>query len=83
MTDIKRKSLRIPASTMKLAEEAAAADGVSVNAFMAAAIAEKAAALKADDYFRQRAEGLTRQDALDLLAKTGRPGRVRPGDEVD
>ena len=48
--------LKLPTSVKKAAAELAATDGVSLNQFIAAAVAEKVGSLRAaDDFLRERA----------------------------
>ncbi len=48
--------LKLPTSVKKAAAELAATDGVSLNQFIAAAVAEKVGCLRAaDDFLRERA----------------------------
>jgi hypothetical protein len=48
-------SLRLPESLHKTARELAAQEGVSINQLVTTALAEKIAALMAEDYLRVRA----------------------------
>jgi hypothetical protein len=49
-------SLRLPESLHERIRVLAQSDGVSINQFIATAVAEKAAALMTDSYLRERAE---------------------------
>ena len=50
--------LKLPTSVKKAAAELAATDGVSLNQFIAAAVAEKVGSLRAaDDFLRARRNG--------------------------
>ncbi len=49
-------SIRLPDSLHQLAKSLAADDHVSMNQFIASAVAEKVAALATETYLRQRAE---------------------------
>ena len=49
-------SVRLPDSLHKLAKEVAGQDHVSINQFIASAVAEKVAALATETYLRERAE---------------------------
>jgi hypothetical protein len=53
-------ALRLPASLKATAEEVAKADNTTLNQFIAAAVAEKLAALKTADYFATCAPTPTR-----------------------
>ncbi len=72
--------LRLPVSIKTEAEKLAAAEGTSLNQFVATAVAEKVAALRTASYFAER--GRADWEAFDRLI--GRPDgeRPRPGDEM-
>jgi hypothetical protein len=72
--------LRLPLSIKAEAEKLAAADGTSLNQFVAMAVAEKIAALRTASYFAER-RGRVDWGAFDRLM--ARPGSEppRPGDE--
>ena len=74
-------ALRLPPSVMRLAKETAEREGVSLNQFIASAVAEKLSALRAVDFFRERARGADRAAFTALLDRTGR-FPPREGDEV-
>ena len=73
--------LRLPLSIKAEAEKLAAADGTSLNQFVATAVAEKVATLRTATYFAER-RGKTDWDAFDRLMtrQTGQPPRT--GDEM-
>lgn len=75
-------ALRLPPSVMRLAKETAEREGVSLNQFIASAVAEKLSALRAVDFFRERARGADRAAFEALLDRTGR-FPPREGDEID
>jgi hypothetical protein len=75
-------ALRLPASVMRLAKETAAREGVSLNQFIATAVAEKLSAIRAADFFIERAKRADRAAFAALLDRTGR-FPPREGDEVD
>jgi hypothetical protein len=75
--------LRLPVSIKAEAEKLAAADGTSLNQFVATAVAEKVATLRTASYFAER-RGRADWAAFDrLMARAGseppRPGDERPG----
>ena len=72
--------LRLPASIKRAAEELARRDGVSLNQFVATAVAEKVSALSTADYFARRA---ARADRAKFDAIMARAGTLPPreGDE--
>lgn len=60
--------LRLPASVKKAAAELAASDGVSLNQFITAAVAEKVGCLRtARDFLRERAGTTKPKDMLKYL----------------
>jgi len=73
--------LRLPASIKNEAERLAAAEGTSLNQFVATAVAEKVAALRTASYFAER-RGRADWEAFDRLMS--RPGGKPPraGDEM-
>ncbi len=87
-------ALRLPASLMSDVRLAAERDGVSINAFLVQAAAEKIAMLRARgmlddadaqtqaDYLDARAARSGPDRFAELLSKAGTETAVRPGDEV-
>ncbi len=62
--------LKLPTSVKKAAAELAATDGVSLNQFIAAAVAEKVGSLRAaDDFLRERAGSAKPKDMLKYLRR--------------
>lgn len=76
-----RVSLNLPASLKAAAENYAERDGVSLNQFIALALAEKVGAFNASDFFAQRADGADRTRALAFLRATPNVPPT-PGDEL-
>lgn len=74
-------ALRLPVSLKQSVEQVAREDGTSLNQFIVTAVAEKLAAIKAADYFLERAKRGNLDAALALLNRTG---GVSPqdGDEI-
>ncbi len=74
--------LKAPASILAAARRAARRDGVSLNQFINTALAEKVAALEAEEVFTSRA---ARADRARFLAVLDRLGTEKPqsGDELD
>jgi hypothetical protein len=64
-----RVSLNLPASLKAAAEDYAERGGVSLNQFIASALAEMVGAFSASEFFSQRAEGANRDRALRFLAR--------------
>jgi hypothetical protein len=73
--------LRLPVSIKAEAEKLAAAEGTSLNQFVATAVAEKVAALRTASYFAER-RGRADWEAFDQLMgrRGGEPPRA--GDEM-
>ena len=62
--------LKLPTSVKKAAAELAATDGVSLNQFITAAVAEKVGSLRAaDDFLRERAGTAKPEDMLKYLRR--------------
>lgn len=62
-------SLRLPDSLHKGVKELAAREGISINQFVATAVAEKMAALMTEDYLRERAARGSREAYDAALAR--------------
>ena len=67
--------LKAPASILAAARDAAARDGVSLNQFINTALAEKVAALQAEQVFSERA---ARADQARFVEGPGRLGPEAP-----
>jgi len=76
-------ALRLQASLKKEAERLAKAEGTTLNQFINVAVAEKVAALRTADFFRERAKRANVEGALALLDSIGGDEPLRPGDELD
>jgi hypothetical protein len=74
--------LKLPASIKSAAERLAREDGVSLNQWIAVAVAQKVSAVEtAADFFKRRAGGARAEDLLTLLAG-GPDVPPEPGDEM-
>ncbi len=73
-------SIRLPESLHKGVQAAARRDGISINQFVASAVAEKLAALLTEDYLAERAERGNREAYLAALAQVPDVAAI-PGDE--
>lgn len=74
--------LRLPRSLKEAVSEAAENDGVSVNQFIAIAVAEKLAALKTAGFFSERAKRADMDVFKRILSRAG--GQPpQEGDELD
>jgi hypothetical protein len=76
-------ALRLQASLKAEAERLAKAEGTTLNQFINVAVAEKIAALRTADYFRERASRADLRSALQLLDRLGTDQPPQPGDEVE
>ncbi len=74
-------SLRLPDSLHRHLKEAAEKDGVSVNQFIALAVAEKLSALDTYDLIRERASRGSREGFLEAMRQAP-AGEIVPGDEM-
>ena len=75
-------ALRLPRSVKAEVEKRAKADGVSINQFVATAVAEKLAAMNTAAFFAERRE---RADfaAFDRLMRRKGGEEPRPDDEIE
>ena len=74
--------LRLPESIRRAAEDLAREDGVSLNQFVATAVAEKVSALSAATYLRSRAARADRAHFDRVLARLASLP-PREGDAID
>ena len=74
--------LRLPASIKRAAEGLAHEDGVSLNQFIASAVAEKVSALRTLDYLEGRARRADPAAFRAVLARAGRGNPPLPADEL-
>jgi hypothetical protein len=86
MTTTSNYALRLQRSLLNEVRRIAAEEGTTVNQFINVAVAEKAAALRTEDYFRERAARGDLAEFDRILAKAGsEPPRqddeVRGGEE--
>ncbi len=65
-------SLRLPDSLHQQVKSLAAKDGISINQFVASAIAEKMSALLTEDYLMQRATRGNPKSFLKAMTKVSR-----------
>ena len=75
-------SLRLPDSLHKKVRELAAKEAISINQFVATAVAEKMSALLTSEYLMERARRGSRAKFERVLAKVPDVPPL-PGDEVD
>lgn len=62
-------SLRLPDSVHRHIKELAQKEGVSINQFIASAVAEKVSAIATEDYLKSRAEKADKRAFDAILAK--------------
>ena len=74
-------SLRLPESLHERARELAKREGISINQFIATALAEKLSALDTVEYLTARAARGSRDSFLDALSKVP-AGEPPEGDEL-
>ena len=74
--------LRLPPSLKAEAERLARREGVSLNRFITSAVAERVGALRAANYFQERAARADRAKFNEVLARAGRGNPPVPGDEL-
>jgi uncharacterized protein (DUF1778 family) len=75
-------ALNAPESILAAARRAAKREGVSLNQFISTALAEKVAALQAEEVFTQRAARADRTRFLEALERLGKEP-PRAGDEIE
>ncbi len=76
--------LRLPDDLKERAAAQAEAAGVSLNQYIATALAARVGAqAEAERYFAARGARTTPDRAREILARAGRDNPPRPGDEVD
>ena len=74
-------SLRLPNSIHRHVKEIASREGVSINQFISAAVAEKISAIMTEDFLLQRANNANREEFRQILDSV--PSRPPlPGDEL-
>src|SRR5205085_1784575 len=76
-------ALRLQSSLKKEAERLAKAEGTTLNQFINVAVAEKVAALRTADFFRERAQRADVPTVLALLDSIGGDEPPPLGDELD
>ncbi|MEA3521767.1 MAG: toxin-antitoxin system HicB family antitoxin [Campylobacterota bacterium] len=62
-------SLRLPDSIYKFAKELSSKDSVSLNQFIATAVAEKVSALNTEVYLQERASNASKNKFMKALSK--------------
>jgi hypothetical protein len=75
-------ALRVQKSLLEEARKLAEAEGVALNQFINVALAEKLAAMRTAEFFRERARRGNVRKALKILGRAGKKNPPRPGDEL-
>jgi len=75
-------ALRLQPSLLEEVRKVAESEGVALNQFINVAVAEKLSALRTENFFRERARGANRAEALRVLQRAGRNNPPAPGDEL-
>ena len=75
-------ALRVQKSLLEEARKLAEAEGVALNQFINVALAEKLAAMRTAEFFRERASRGNVRKALKILVRAGKKNAPRPGDEL-
>ncbi|MBP2670880.1 MAG: hypothetical protein H6Q85_946 [candidate division NC10 bacterium] len=81
MTTTSNYALRLQKSLLEEVKRIAAEENTTINQFINVAVAEKAAALRTEAYFREHAGRADLSDFHRILAKAGTEP-PRPGDEL-
>ena len=81
MTPVSTYPLRLPKSVKAAAEQVARDEGISLNQFVATAVAEKLSALNTARFFAERRERADLQAFRALLICTG-GAELQSGDEI-
>ena len=81
MTSMSNYSLRLQSSMMEELKKLVTAEGTSINQFINVAVAEKLAALRTEEYFKERAARADMNTFWKILEKAGTE-EPRKGDEI-
>lgn len=76
-------ALRLSPHLLDEARRVAEAEGIALDQFISASIAEKISALRTAEFFSERAARADIPRALDILARAGRNNPPAPGDEIE
>jgi hypothetical protein len=75
-------ALRLQESLLAEARRVSEREGVALNQFINVAVAEKLAALRTEDYFRERADRADFGLAKAILKSAGKGKKPMAGDEI-
>lgn len=81
MTTMSNYALRLQASVMEELKQVVIDEGTTINQFINVAVAEKLAALRTEQYFKERAEKADMQAFWEILEQAGTEA-PREGDEL-
>lgn len=81
MANVSNYALRLQKSLMDELRTVVETEGTTINQFINVAVAEKLAAFRTEQYFRDRAERANRDDFLEILNRAGTDERIE-GDEL-
>jgi hypothetical protein len=75
-------ALRVQKSLLEEARKLAEAEGVALNQFINVALAEKLAAMRTAEFFRERAKRANVRKAIKILRRAGKKNPPVPGDDL-
>lgn len=75
-------ALRVPPMLLAEARKAAESQGVALNQLITLALAEKVSAMRAEEYFEERARRANPARVTQILARVGKGNPPVPGDEL-
>lgn len=76
-------ALRLQPSLLDEVKKLADAEGIALDQFVNAAVAEKLSALRTDSYFDERAARADKAAAREILSRAGKGNPPVKGDELD
>ena len=82
MTTKAAYALKLPHSVKNAAQRLAAVDGVSLNQFIAVAVAEKIGALESAEVFLKQRAGKAKPSAMKSILRRAPRGEVLPTDQA-
>ena len=75
-------ALRVPPTLLAEARKAAESEGVALNQLITLALAEKVSAMRAEEYFEERARRANPAKVNRILARVGKGNLPIEGDEL-
>lgn len=76
-------ALRLQPSLLDEVKKLTDEEGIALDQFVNAAVAEKLSALRTDSYFDERAARADKAGALEILSRAGKGNPPVKGDELD